>query len=103
MALKIKKYKEGKKKGYIVSGYIEQRDENGNRKRIRRKFWGANAHDQAIGFRSHEEAKDKIDHARENYRATKLDEATEFIVLSLLKDLRKVEIVLIRLVRLLKY
>ena len=87
--LKIRKYTEGKKKGYLVDGYLDQKDQNGNPKRIRKKFWGVDAEDAAIGYRSHMEGEDKKEHSRESYRSTRLDEETEYAVLSLIKDLRK--------------
>ena len=56
--LRIEEYKNGKSKGFRVCGYLNQKDENGNNKRIRRKFRGPNAKNAAIGYRTKLEIED---------------------------------------------
>ena len=43
----IKKYTERKKKGILEDCHSNKRNENGNRKRPRKKFWGKDAFERA--------------------------------------------------------
>ena len=87
--LRIEEYKNGKSKGFRVYGYLNQKDENGNNKRIRRKFRGPNAKNAAIGYRTKLEIEDKDELSKETYRATRLEEETEYAVIAMIKELRK--------------
>lgn len=97
--MKSKKYNKGlsilpnkrsAKGGFIVDGYLKQRDESGNIKRVRKTFSGANARELALAFRDEQETQDLQDFRKNKnkYRVTKLSPELEFQVLDLIRDLR---------------
>lgn len=88
--LKIVKNDRYKTGGFIVSGYLTQRDENGNQKRVRKAFKGTNAYELAVKYKTDLENQDIQDSLRNksDLRETKIDEQTEFTVVELIRALR---------------
>ena len=79
--------------GYIVTGYLTQKDAKGKQKRVRKAFKGANALELAKAYKLQQETDDlreSFDNQR-NYRETKLDSETEHIVVDLIRKLRETD------------
>jgi len=85
----IKKYTEGKKKGFVVDGYSNERNENGNRKRPRKKFSGKNALEDAQAYRHLLEIKEKQDKADYEFRESRISDEDEHIILGLVDEIRE--------------
>jgi len=84
----IKKYTEGKKKGFVVDGYTNERNENGNRKRPRKKFWGKDAFEKAQAHRHLLEVKEKQDKADYEFRESRITDEDEHTILGLVEEIR---------------
>ena len=98
--MKSKKYNKGlsilpnnrsAKGGFIVDGYLRQKDESGKLKRVRKTFSGPNARELALAYRDQQETQDlkEFRDNKDNYRVTKLSPELEFQVLDLIRELRE--------------
>ena len=84
----IKKYTEGKKKGFVVSGYSNERNENGNRKRPRKKFSGKDAFERAQAHRHLLEVKEKQDKTDYEFRESRITDEDEHTIWGLVEEIR---------------
>ena len=85
----IKKYTEGKKKGFIVDGYSREKNANGNRKRIRKKFSGKDAFERAQAHRHLLEVREKQNKANYEFRESRISDEDEHIILGLVDEIRE--------------
>ena len=87
--LKINPNKRSKKGGYIVDGYLKDKDANGKLLRVRKTFSGPNAKDLARAYINEKIIEDSNSAADTTIRKSKLDDEFEFGVLDLVKRIRK--------------
>ena len=85
----IKKYTEGKKKGFIVDGYSREKNANGNRKRKRKKFSGKDAFERAQAHRHILEVREKQNKANYEFRESRISDEDEHIILGLVDEIRE--------------
>ena len=87
--LKINPNKRSKKGGYIVDGYLKDKDANGKLLRVRKTFSGPNAKDLARAYINEKIIEDSNSASDTTIRKSKLDDEFEFGVLDLVKRIRK--------------
>jgi len=85
---KIKEYTEGKKRGFIVYGYLKLKNEKGNPKRIRKKFPDR---ETALDYRHMLEVREKQDKINYRFRESKITDEDEHLILSLAEEIRQQE------------
>ena len=87
--LRIIPNKRSKKGGYIVDGYLKDKDANGKLLRVRKTFSGPNAKDLARAFINEKIIEDSNEATLTRIRKSKIDDEFEYGVLDLVKRIRK--------------
>ena len=87
--LKVSKYREGSIVGWLVDGYLREKDSGGKPKRIRKRFKGPNARILATNFKDEKEALDLQRITGVEVRQTKITDEEEHVINDLINQLRE--------------
>jgi integrase len=87
--LKVSKYREGLIVGWMVDGYLREKDSSGKPKRIRKRFKGPNAKILATNFKDEKEALDLQRITGVEVRQTKITDEEEHVINDLINQLRE--------------
>ena len=85
----MKPNKRSKKGGFIVDGYLKDKNSDGKLLRIRKTFSGPNAKERAQAYLNHTMIMDQNQATDQQVRTSKMDDEFEYGVLGLVKKLRK--------------